>query len=95
MAPGPVRLAQHLRVYVNGQLSDLPRKSIEPMADRAGALVHSLWLTGQVRTTFLEKEAEIITETQQRNEKSQRSHVKARKRRLRKMGINCPRYAAA
>jgi hypothetical protein len=40
-----------------------------------------------VRTAFLEKEAEIITETQQRNEKSQRSHVKARKRRLRKMGI--------
>ncbi len=25
----------NLRVYVNGQLSDLPRKSIEPMADRA------------------------------------------------------------
>jgi len=49
--------------------------------------VHSLWLTGQVRTSFLEKEAEIITETQQRNEKSQRSHVKARKRRLRELGI--------
>ena len=28
--------AENLRVYVNGQLSDLPRKSIEPMADRAG-----------------------------------------------------------
>lgn len=28
--------ARNLRVYVNGQLSDLPRKSIEPMADRAG-----------------------------------------------------------
>lgn len=28
--------AQNLRVYVRGQLSDLPRKSIEPMADRAG-----------------------------------------------------------
>ena len=27
--------AENLRVYVNGQLSDLPRKSIEPMADRA------------------------------------------------------------
>jgi hypothetical protein len=40
-------------------------------AKAAGALVHSLWLTGQVRTRFLEKEAAIITETQQRNEKSQ------------------------
>jgi len=28
--------AENLRVYVRGQLSDLPRKSIEPMADRAG-----------------------------------------------------------
>ena len=28
--------ADSLRVYVNGQLSDLPRKSIEPIADRAG-----------------------------------------------------------
>jgi len=28
--------AGNLRVYVRGQLSDLPRKSIEPMADRAG-----------------------------------------------------------
>ena len=28
--------AGNMRVYVNGQLSDLPRKSIEPMADRAG-----------------------------------------------------------
>jgi len=28
--------AENLRVYVNGQLSDLQRKSIEPMADRAG-----------------------------------------------------------
>ena len=28
--------AANLRVYVNGQLSDLPRKSIEPIADHAG-----------------------------------------------------------
>jgi len=28
--------AENLRVYVNGQLSDLQRKSIEPIADRAG-----------------------------------------------------------
>jgi len=28
--------AEKLRVYVNGQLSDLPRKSIEPIADHAG-----------------------------------------------------------
>lgn len=27
---------EHLRRYVSGQLSDLPRKSVEPMADRAG-----------------------------------------------------------
>jgi len=49
--------------------------------------VRSLWLTGQVRTALLETEAEIITETQQRNEKSRRSHVKTRKRRLRELGI--------
>ena len=57
------------------------------LAAAAGALVHSLWLTGQVRMSFLRKEAAIITETQQCNEKSQRSHVKARKRRLRGLGI--------
>ena len=28
--------AENLQVYVGGQLSDLPRKSIEPIADRAG-----------------------------------------------------------
>ena len=28
--------AEHARVYVRGQLSDLPRKSVEPMADQAG-----------------------------------------------------------
>ena len=27
---------EHLQRYVSGQLSDLPRKSVEPMADRAG-----------------------------------------------------------
>ena len=50
-------------------------------------LVRSLWQTGQVRTIFLEKEAAILTETQHRNAKAQRSHVKARKKRLRKRGI--------
>ncbi len=50
-------------------------------------MVRSVWLTGQVRTSFLQKEAEIITQTQHRNEKAQRSHVKARKRRLRELGI--------
>jgi ferritin-like protein len=35
-------------------------------------------------------EAEIITETQRRNEKSERSHAKARKRRLRELGIDLP-----
>ena len=49
--------------------------------------MRSLWLTGQVRTDFLHKEAVIITETQQRNETSERSHLKARKRRLRELGI--------
>ncbi len=38
--------------------------------------------------SFLKTEAEIITETQRRNEKSQRCHVKARKRRLRELGID-------
>mgnify|MGYP001584665586 FL=1 len=28
--------AEHARIYVCGQLSDLPRKSVEPMADQAG-----------------------------------------------------------
>lgn len=32
----------HLRRYVAGQLSDLPRKSVEPMADRAGVPPRSL-----------------------------------------------------
>ena len=33
---------RHLRRYVTGQLSDLPRKSVEPMADRAGVPPRSL-----------------------------------------------------
>lgn len=33
---GRVEPARHLRTYVRGQLSDLHRKSIEPMADAAG-----------------------------------------------------------
>lgn len=33
---GRVEPARHLRTYVSGQLSDLRRKSIEPMADAAG-----------------------------------------------------------
>ena len=32
---GRVEPARHLRTYVRGQLSDLHRKSIEPMADAA------------------------------------------------------------
>ena len=33
---GRVEPARHLRTYVRGQLSDLHRKSIEPIADAAG-----------------------------------------------------------
>lgn len=33
---GRVAVRQHLDTYVEGQLSDLPRKSVEPMADAAG-----------------------------------------------------------
>lgn len=33
---GRIEPAEHLRRYVGGQLSDLPRKSLEPMADAAG-----------------------------------------------------------
>lgn len=36
------RTRKHLTTYVNGQLSDLPRKSIEPMALEAGTPVRSL-----------------------------------------------------
>jgi len=36
------RTRKHLRTYVNGQLSDLPRKSIEPMALRMGTPVRTL-----------------------------------------------------
>lgn len=50
-------------------------------------LVQSPWVTGQLRTCFLELEAEIITEPQVRNEKSERSHRKKRKRQLRELGI--------
>jgi SRSO17 transposase len=33
---------EHLRRYVSGQLSDLPRKSVEPMADHAGIPARTL-----------------------------------------------------
>ena len=33
---GRVRTREHFATYVRGQLSDLPRKSVEPMADAAG-----------------------------------------------------------
>jgi len=36
------RTRKHLRTYVNGQLSDLPRKSVEPMALEAGTPVRTL-----------------------------------------------------
>ena len=36
------RTRKHLKTYVNGQLSNLPRKSIEPMALEAGTPVRSL-----------------------------------------------------
>ena len=38
--------------------------------------------------SFLKMEAEIITETQRRNEKSERCHVKTRKQQLRELGID-------
>ena len=38
--------------------------------------------------SFLKMEAEIITETQRRNEKAERCHVKGRKRRLCELGID-------
>lgn len=34
--------ADNMRVYINGQLSDLPRKSIEPIADHAGVAPRTL-----------------------------------------------------
>ena len=34
--PGRSRPAEHLRTCVTGQSSDLPRKSIQPMAEAAG-----------------------------------------------------------
>ena len=33
---GRIAARRHLDTYVEGQLSDLPRKSVEPMADAAG-----------------------------------------------------------
>ena len=39
---GRITARQHLDTYIQGQLSDLPRKSIEPMADAAGVAPRSL-----------------------------------------------------
>ena len=39
---GRSTVRQYLPVYVSGQLSDLPRKSIEPMADAAGVPARNL-----------------------------------------------------
>jgi SRSO17 transposase len=56
--------AQNLRVYVNGQLSDLPRKSIEPMADRAGVpprtLQQFLSLAAWDEELMADRQAEIV-----------------------------------
>lgn len=51
-------------------------------------MVRSLWLTGRVQKCFVEKEAAILTETQRSNAKAERSHTKARKRRLRELGVD-------
>ena len=54
---GRVELRDHLRTYVSGQLSDLPRKSVEPIALAAGVpprtlqlfLSRARWQQGMVR----------------------------------------------
>ena len=51
------------------------------------ALVRCLWVCGSVRRKYLEKVAFVIQETQDRNRRSRRSHVKAKLRLLRKFGI--------
>ena len=72
----------------SGRIGENPGLTVCQLHQAASALVRSLWLTGQVRTRFLEKECKIIQDIQERNQKSQRSHVKARKRRLHELGIN-------
>src|SRR5208283_1079442 len=62
-----------------------PELTVCQIRQAAGSLVRSLWLTGQVRLSFLRVEAEIITEVQWRNLQSQICHVRKRRRQLRKL----------
>src|SRR3954464_12068356 len=58
----------HLRTYVRGLLSDLPRKSVEPIALQAGTPVRTLqeflrdhdWDGSTVRTHFQEHVAALL-----------------------------------
>jgi len=50
-------------------------------------LIESWWLNGRVSARLLEKLAEKIQDTQQKNAKSRRSHEKRTRRKLRQLGI--------
>jgi hypothetical protein len=58
-----------------------------PSGTAGVAMVRSLWLCGSVRGKYLAKAAAVIARTQERIRRSRRSHVKTKRKRLRKLGI--------
>jgi len=60
---GRARTRQHFATYVHGQLSDLPRKSVEPMADAAGEPPRNLQ---QLLSLFRWDEEAVRSRLQQR-----------------------------
>ena len=65
-----------------------PELTVCQIRAAASAMVRSLWLTGHVQEKFLRRTADIITSTQQRIARYSRCHVKAKRKKLREMGID-------
>jgi hypothetical protein len=53
----------------------------------AAAVVRSWWLSGRVCAALIEEAANEIQHWQQRNAAARKSHVKRKRKKLRKMGI--------
>ena len=78
---------------VRGQLSELPRKSAEPMPQvhaATNALIESLPLPSPARRCWLQHTADTLTHWQQRNQQARISHLKPRLQELESVGISLP-----
>ena len=82
---------EHLYRYVQGQLSDLARKSVEPIALAACAWVNAQAYPSSARTVVYEQTVRRILYYQRRNRQARPCHWKKTRRTLRAIGIDLRR----